>query len=590
MSRPVLGAVVATASAAALCLGAAATASANTIPLFGAPTALSGPALPGHYAIAPLVDANTRGDEVAAWTLQDPREQRTGWVAFRAGGGAWSAKQPLPTVTGPGASLEPDAVVLNETGGVTFAGRAGDGVAVVSRTAAGWGTPQVFVPPAGTAYDAPSFAANEAGDQVIAWRARTLLSGRPDRVFVTRRQGSAAFAAPKVYAAEYARTIDVAVNDRGDASLVWGSIGTAADPGGVSLATAPSGEPFGAASRVSPASRYLDAGEVVVTTLGDTFVAWRELVTREGLDTEDIVLRRRTKGGTLGAIQRLGSRGAVIRDGIQPVPVRLTSDRAGVATVVWQEADRSGTNVSLRAASALPNRLVGPTTTVATLPQVWSGVGSVETDASGGVLVAWHTGSHAFLAWRPAPGAAFEAPTPIAPVGTARNTASLAVALVGPGQVSAVTSRYIASAPGAETEIVARRSTLTAGPAPDITPPVVSSATVTQAPTAAGGTSLGFAFTLTGEAAKVTAELTQTRAGIWSNGACALAPSGGLPPGATGCNKTVYVTPSPTAWLSPGARRLAFATAPAPGDYLLTLTAKDAAGNAGYAAQYVTVR
>lgn len=555
-------------------LAAAPVASANTVPAFASAVTLSTPTSASKLAYGGTqIATNRRGDEVASWLEYGSAD--TSWAAFKSAGGTWSTKRQLPSIPGSTEPLIVTSVTLDDAGIATFMGRNGgtfyhdvytsSTIAVVTGTASAWDTPQVLAQ-AGSSYDQPVLAANGAGDQVLAWR--RFPNGRDyDKVLVARRHGNGAFSAPQVFPTAnpdngFASTPAVSINARGDAAVSW-----AAFTDGVQVAIGKAGAPLAAPIGLvdNPAFGGFSSAVVIAAT-GDTTVVWNAW---SGSGTL-VHARRLSAAGALGADQVLFTGGPV-----QFAP-RLVATDAGAVTALWSPDIETTNTRQLWYADAAPGQPFGPAAKFLDADGLIVGDPDLAAfaDPAGGLLLAFDDGARSQLAWRPTPTSPFE---PSIPVGQGRQAASFAYS--GPGRISALSSEPV-PALGAN-RLVARRSTLAAGPV-DTAPPVVTLGAVTQSPVTAAGSSVSARFTLS-EGAKVTAQFSQLRPGVILGGLCVLVPGGVTVTPATACQKRVYLTPAPTAWFNKGVREITFAQSPKPGSYTLTVTAKDAAGNGAYA-------
>lgn len=549
---------------------------ANTLPIFGAPTTLTSTPGPWGGLGRSVIATNPRGDEIAAWDEAQSNVPPTGWFAARTADGVWSPKALLPAVAGSSEPIRPSGAAMDPSGTATVVGQVDHGIAVVTRQNGVWGVPQVFSAP-GKTYDAPILASNGTGDQLLVWQSRSdNATWHTEQTFVAQRQGTGAFSQPLAFDTSFGQSVRASVNARGDAAVAW------SDSGSVRFITAKSGQAFSGLRFVGNSAEG-DVQALVVTSLGDTFVAWtRQDPNEYQVAKPDLHLRRFTAGGTAGSDQ-LVAPGDALGYGTS---ARLVAYDSGAATIVWKE--RTATQDSIKAADALPNRLLGAPVTIAKLPTYYRGVDAAIADPAGGLLVAWGTTQQERLAWRPSPNAAFEAPTGAGPIGRMSGYGVSSIALSGPGRVSVLGTTQTKLPTGGDAfKLTALRSTRIFGPAPDTTSPVVAIGAVTQVPAAGGGSTVTVKFSLS-EGAKATATFSELRPGAWNQyGVCTLLPPGAAAPEGQECQKRVYLTPSPSGWFAKGEREITFARAPKAGSYDLTFTAKDAAGNEGYATKSI---
>lgn len=566
--------------------GAPSSASANSIPLFGAPVTLSGAVDSPDFANVPNIATNPRGEETALW--QEGRSGQSGaWTASRPEGGAWSTRTQLPF----DASLYAEvigrhALALDAAGTATAAGLADGGVAVVTRSRGVWGTPQSFATP-GLFDEAPQLISNAAGDQLLFWKAG-MQDGIARQLLVASRRGTGAFSEPQVFPIGYIRAVFGAVNARGDVALAWGNDPDDAGTGeGLRLLTGRVGAPFGTPRIVSPPGEDGDATGAFVTPAGDALITWQQGM---NLFWGGDYARWVSAGGVLGPQQFVMNARRQGFGEIQRPVIKVVGYDSGAASVVF--AEPFGNEQRIKVADTLPNQPLQSARTLVTVPTSWDTFNGAFADpAGGGLLVAYDTGKQKRLAWRPSMSAGFEASTVLAPSepppgGGAFPFQELTFALSGPGRISALATQV--SPVTDRLEITARRSALVQGPPGDVTAPTVAIGAVTQVPNAAGGSVVNVGFTLS-EAAKVTATLSQLRPGAYVSGVCLLVPGGVPVAPAAACQKRVYEKPSPTAWFNRGARQIRFDTAPKAGTYDLTVEGRDAAANRGFQVRAVTL-
>jgi hypothetical protein len=230
-----------------------------------------------EIALDPHIAMNARGDAIVAWDAQVP----TGCLiraAFRSAGGAWGAPRTVPD--GHEVCRGNHGVAIDERGNAIVAWAAMRGsttlVKAAVREAKGhWNAQPVIgrvsavVEPAG----APQVGMDARGDAIVVWEDAALTLGGRRTIWarihpVGRRWG----AKERIGHVAYTSRASLAMNARGDASIVW------EDKPGIEVRSHPAAggwqKPTTVSNRKSAEVAFEAAPIVALGARGDGMVAW----------------------------------------------------------------------------------------------------------------------------------------------------------------------------------------------------------------------------------------------------------------------------------------------------------------------------
>ncbi|WP_287410087.1 hypothetical protein [Oceanithermus sp.] len=184
-------------------------------------------------AINAKVVLNDAGDAVVVWQQSDGTNEQI-YKAERRGGAWTTPSDPADHLSLAGTAASGPQVALNDAGDAVVVWQQSDGTNIqiykAERRGGAWTTPSDpadHLSLAGTAASGPQVALNDAGDAVVVWEQR---DGSNGQIFKAERRGGA-WTTPRDLADHLslagtdARQPQVALNDAGDAVVVWEQLG-----------------------------------------------------------------------------------------------------------------------------------------------------------------------------------------------------------------------------------------------------------------------------------------------------------------------------------------------------------------------------
>jgi hypothetical protein len=301
---------------------------------FSAPVKLSSPSVSHNYF--PVIAMDPRGDATAAWLSWHPSPNVVE-AASRPAGGTFGEPTTLSSVGGEADA--PPLVVMDPQGDAKVAWVLYNGVL---------GLPEVASRPAGGAFGksvklteenldvvSPAIAMDPQGDTAIAWAASVYegIFSRPTMIEIATQPAGASLGAPIRFPLGKADQPAVAMDSRGDITVVWSHYTTGHVTIEASTRTA-SSEGFEtpvvlSQSPVSEAEEYEIQPKVAMDAAGDTTVVWRGA-------GAGVKVATREAGGSFAAPIELDSPNL-----FGDLPMVAMDDR-GDGTVVWGGRGEAG--------------------------------------------------------------------------------------------------------------------------------------------------------------------------------------------------------------------------------------------------------
>ncbi len=334
--------------------------------------------LPGRDAQAPRIAVDERGDAMAVWASVSA----SGWTiqsAFRPAGGSW---QPTVAVEPPEAGTAAPDVVLDRFGHavVVWASTAGSGwrVNAAYRGSNGaWSKTFALSGPDPSGSLAPQLALESTGDVIAVW-SRSIGTSTVVEQATRAAAGGAWSAATQISpSGPDALAPEIAVNQRGDAAVVW----TSSDPSGLGVvallrrASRAWGPP---AMLVSDVSGPL-APQIALDPKGDALAVWSHSTSGYS---------RVQAAGLSAGSRSWSSPRALSRPGADALIPQVALDAVGDGAVAWaryngqsfviQGVGYDGSGPELDKLAVPASGVVGKRLTFAvTAKDVWSAVRSI---------------------------------------------------------------------------------------------------------------------------------------------------------------------------------------------------------------------
>lgn len=580
-------------------------------------TTLSAPGVRSLSSTFTDVAANDAGDAVAAWTVTrgsniGPASETVVQVAFRSGGGGWSAPQTVSdaayTAGAPSVGIDARGVATvawgeSKMGETSYVNR----VRVTTHSAAGLASTQDITESEELQW-APSVAVAASGQAVLAYTASRPVSSAATKarsvVKVAQRTTPAGtFGASQTVSSDVVDAeassgggrgwATAAINATGTAAVVWEETQGPEGPdktGRIRVSRGPVGSPLGTSvDLTAPSVPGLPYNpHAVVAPDGAITASWaQDLGGSPYLGPVDLAVRRIAPDGGLGSLQTLASNASGDDGYHNQVAVELGVDAAGRLTAAWPFPapvfpDYSPTNIQTASSNASGD--FGPAQTVADVHGTFKT--SLAVDASGAAAISWGGQGKFLIIARRLAGASNFGP---AAKSSDPWVDSISSAFGRPNELTLVFGTALPSGGG---DIVESVTTVLgsfeaiSSLAPDTVKPVVSvnQVSVVAAPRKKGKKQPGrlVATLAASEPVSVRAVVSQARKGIKRGGKCVKRPSSvKLRKGKKKCTRTVVIGPEVGAPVSPDGSTLDLGAAPPNGSYKLTVKARDAAGNAG---------
>ena len=410
----------------ALCLLAAAPATAAAAPPWSAPQDQSGPHL---FIDGPRLAVAGDGAVALGWTWQDGIGNAAHFGVHRAAlaAGATAAGSagalPAATAAGPvvaGTTRTAIATLTEPRDPTTGTWRIG---VAFGRLTGGYGAVRT-VTAQRVRLVGPQLAAAPDGAMALAWWEDRGTAN--DRVMVSLRRPGGSFGAPTRLATGRIRSVSVAIGARGDVLVAWDARGT------VQARVKAAGRGFASTDTIASEDAYSADLRTAVSARGRPVVAWRA--------------QFRSEGGTSGpayvqaAVRPLGKdrfRPAELLERTDATRARpgigLALDAAGAPVVAWTGADATGPRVRVaRSTSSL--RFAAPQDVSAAGLEVQ--LADLAADAGGRLAAIWTVDtfertSRVQAAVAP-PGGALGAPEDVSPTGAEAYEPRIAFAGAGP--------------------------------------------------------------------------------------------------------------------------------------------------------------
>jgi hypothetical protein len=294
----------------------------------------------GQNAFNPQMAVDAGGNAVMVWVQSDGANDR---VTTRRRS-AWGALSGIQTLSAAGRNAYAPALAVDPTGNSVIAWLRFDGtntrVQAVRRSASGALSAVKTLSAAGQDTVEPvSVGVDDNGNAVIAW---SRYDGSVNRIQAVRWGADGSIGSVQTLSASGADALEpaVAVDPDGNAVVVW-SRSDGANSRIQAIRRAAGGN-LSSVKNLSTSGRDAHAPRVGIDAQGSAIVAWL----RSDGSNDRVQVRRRSRGGTLTAVQNLSAAG---QSALTP---SLAVDGTGRAVVAWGRSDGANDRIQIRRRAA----------------------------------------------------------------------------------------------------------------------------------------------------------------------------------------------------------------------------------------------
>jgi hypothetical protein len=302
---------------------------------------------PGAHVCHPQVAVNRHGDAIVAWVRSNGRHDSVQVAVRPAASRTWRAADDLvPT----GRDANAPQVAIDARGDATVVWQRSDAnglhyiQSATRRAASGtWQQPQNLSTPGPNALG-PRLAIDERGDAIAVWR-YAVGATHVIQAAVRAPSGGAWLPAQRVSpAGDDAYTPQVALDARGDATVVWRNRPYASRPVVRATTRAAASGRWHAARTLSALGGAASAPQVAVNRRGDAVTVWQRRFRRSGITIIEAATRKGAIGRWAPPRRLSGSEGASMAP-------QVAIDARGTAAAVWTADVNRDTELFVQAAT-----------------------------------------------------------------------------------------------------------------------------------------------------------------------------------------------------------------------------------------------